>query len=95
MPIKPEPYDEGDQLTIELVFTDALDAPKDPTDVDVELRCPDGTVIAWAMGDLTHPSTGVFRRVYVVANGHGRYLVVGTGAGALPIVQKRYFTVRA
>lgn len=96
MAVKPEPYDEGDEVELDLVFTDAAGDPKDPTDVVLELACPDEQtlVFTFALGQIVRVSQGLFRLVYLIANGTGRYQAEGRGTGALPIVQRRTFQVR-
>jgi len=94
VPVKPQPYDLGDEITIEARFANAADVLTDPAAVQVQLRCPDGAVINWTTGQLTHPGTGIYQRVYVIANGAGRYRVTSPAVGGVTIVGRNSFQVR-
>lgn len=93
MPVKTEPFDVGDIVTVEIDFSNAVDAPTNPTDVTVVVRKPDGTTATHPIGDLANPTPGAFT-VEVSFDQPGVWVVRGAGSGTIPLVRERRIRVR-
>lgn len=92
--MKEPPYDEGDEVELAVRFTDTTEAPADPTDVTIELLCPDGQLLTWDGTSLSHPTVGTFSHRYVIANGPGWYRATARGEGGITIVRQESFPVQ-
>ncbi len=93
MPVKPEPYDIGDPVDIEVRFLNATDQLIDPAGATTRISCPDGAVITRSLAQHTRLSTGVYELAYTVANGPGRYRITTDPDGDLP-AGRQSFQVR-
>lgn len=92
--VKEPPYDVGDDVETTLTFADAAGTLTNPSGGELEYVCPDGETITVDLSDMTHPSTGVYKDVYTVANGWGLYRLTARGTGAFAVVDQSSFRVR-
>lgn len=102
MPVKLEPFDVGDDVTVTLTFTDAADQSADPADLTVEVQSvadhAAGTVTrTLALADLTHAGTGEYTFLQRIADGPGLWHVKATAtlSGGDQQIRERTIEVRA
>lgn len=71
-------YVPGQQVELDITFTNLLGVLTDPTTVTAEVLLPDGTVSALT---VTHPSTGLYSALYTppFLTGFYRYRFQGVG----------------
>ena len=78
--------DIGSAPTLQATFRDADGVLVDPSTVTLTVEDPAGTETAWTGGDLTHPSTGVYRRVVELDQaGNWRWRWVGETANGTAV----------
>lgn len=94
MPVKQEPFDVGETVTVTVTFFDVNDAPADPSTVTLKYVKPQsGAEVTVAQGALTHVALGVW--TYGIAvDEPGTWQVRGIGTGTVPIVVPHSFGVR-
>lgn len=83
-------YDVGDTVRTSASFTDADDAPADPTTVAVRVRKPDGQLVT---GSPTKDSTGAYH-YDVVPDQAGNWYYRYIGTGTIVTQQETGFYVR-
>lgn len=83
-------YPFGSLILLSSAFTDADDAPIDPTTITLHVRGTDGAKVSYPVDALTKVSTGVYtRQVIPQTSGVWRYRFEGSGA-AIAANEKKF-----
>lgn len=82
----PSTYDVGDRVKLDVVFKDNTGAEVDPTEVELQLRRPDGTTVSYTHptdSEIQKEATGVYSHVLTTEHsGQHDFHWKATGPGA-------------
>jgi hypothetical protein len=92
--VKPEPYDVGDTITVQVAFTDQNGAAADPTSVTIKIEDPAGNITSYTGGQLTHTGgTGIYSIAFAISLS-GRHHTRAVGTDPIAIAIEGSFNVR-
>lgn len=93
VPVKTEPFDIGDDVTVAVDFTNAAGDLATPGDYDLKIQKPDGTETEYLSGALTNPSTGRVEKT-VTIDQSGLWYYRFRSLTSPKVVKEGFFRVR-